>query len=45
MLVVQNCLILFHVDDKAKVVHIIGFRHGRQKPLGDELPTDLPTNS
>jgi len=44
MLVIQSCLILYHVDDEAKVVHIIGFRHGRQRPLSDELPADMPTD-
>ncbi len=41
MLVVQNCLLLFNIDEEAKAVQIIGFRHGRQKPLSDELPTDI----
>lgn len=39
MLVVQSCLLLYNVDDNTKAVHIIGFRHGRQKPLTDDLPT------
>lgn len=38
MLVVQSCLLLYNISDKNKTVSIIGFRHGRQKPLEDELP-------
>jgi plasmid stabilization system protein ParE len=45
MLVVQNCLLLYTVDEPLKVVHVIGFRHGRQKPLADELPNDRPTST
>lgn len=40
MLIVHNCLLLFNIDEAAKAVHIIGFRHSRQKPLGDELPME-----
>ncbi len=45
MLVVQNCLLLYNVDEVSKVVHIIGFRHGRQKPLREELPSSVPFES
>ena len=41
MLIIQNCLLLYNVDEEAKAVHVIGFRHGRQRPLTDQLPTEI----
>lgn len=40
MLVVQECLLLFNIDEAAKAVNVIGFRHVRQRPLTDELPQE-----
>jgi plasmid stabilization system protein ParE len=33
---------LFHVDDDAKVVNIVGFRHGRRRPRPGDLPPTSP---
>jgi len=41
MLVVQNCLLLYNIDEDIKAVQVVGFRHGSQKPLGDDLPTEI----
>lgn len=41
-LVVDNCIFLFHVDEMARIVRVIGFRHGSQLPMPDDLPQDMP---
>lgn len=39
MLIVKSCMLLFTVDEEARQVSILGFRHGRQQPL-ERLPDD-----
>lgn len=38
---VDNCLILYNVNDYKREVRIIGFRHGSQLPRLDDLPENL----
>jgi toxin ParE1/3/4 len=38
MLIVDRCMFIYTVDDEARVVRVIGFRHGSQLPQSDELP-------
>lgn len=38
MRLIGDYLLLFSVDEPAKVVHIIGFRHGARLPRPSELP-------
>jgi hypothetical protein len=37
--VIGSYLGLYAVDDDAKIVRVIGFRHGRQLPRPEQLPT------
>ncbi len=41
-IVVGGCLLLFSVADESRIVFVIGFRHGRQRPKVGRLPTILP---
>ncbi len=41
MRVVGDYLLLYTVDEPAKTVHVIGFRHGHRLPRLGELPKDL----
>ena len=38
MILLRLGLILFSVDELAKIVRVIGFRHGSQLPWEEELP-------
>ena len=40
--IVDSCLFLYTVDDDAKAVHIIGFRHGSRFPNEGDLPSEKP---
>lgn len=39
---VGSHLLLFHIDDGANVVHILGFRHGHRRPRPGDLPPVIP---
>ena len=39
-LVIGNYLALYHVNDDAKTVRVIGFRHASRLPRPEELPDD-----
>ncbi|TWT87245.1 Plasmid stabilization system protein [Pseudobythopirellula maris] len=39
---VDHSLVLYHVDDDAKKVFVIGFRHGARLPHPEQLPKDPP---
>ncbi|NOZ38702.1 MAG: type II toxin-antitoxin system RelE/ParE family toxin [Planctomycetes bacterium] len=40
MLIVDRCLFVFRVDEEAKAVRVLDFRHGSQLPRPLNLPSD-----
>jgi hypothetical protein len=39
---VENCALLFTIDEKNMLVWVIGFRHGSRMPRPDERPESKP---
>jgi plasmid stabilization system protein ParE len=42
--IVGDYLILSNVDEAAKKVYVIGFRHGRRRPRHGKLPSEPPSS-
>ncbi len=40
MLIVDRCLFLYHVEEEARAVRIIDFRHGSQLPQPGKFPQE-----